>query len=104
MGSAYDHTIEGEDGDERALRRILGERLRMHRKARGMTMVNLGQIAHCSQSFLSKVEAGNIIPFIPMLLRLARALDITPSSLFGETGQSFGDQTEGRLIVTEHDP
>ena len=91
MGSAYDPAFESGDADERALRRIIGERLRLHRKERGMTMVGLGRIAHCSQSFLSKVESGSIIPSIPMLQRLARALDVKPSSLCSETHQSFGD-------------
>ena len=67
-------------------------------------MVYLGRIAHCFQSFLSKVESGNIIPSIPMLQRLARALDIKPSLLCSKTYQSFGDQTDGRLIANEQDP
>ena len=41
-----------------------------------MTMVSLGKIAHCSQSFFSKVENESIIPSIPMLYRLARALGV----------------------------
>ena len=104
MGSAYDPAVESEDADHRALRRVIGERLSLCRKERGMTMVNLGRIAHCSQSFISKVESGNIIPSIPMLQRLARALDVKPSSLCSETHQSFGDQTDGRLIAREQDP
>ena len=48
-------------------------------------MAELCQIAHCSQGFLSKVENGSATPSIPMLERLARALDIMPSALLSET-------------------
>ena len=104
MRSAYDLATEREDSDERALRHVLGHRLRLCRKERGMTMVSLGKIAHCSQSFLSKVENESIIPSIPMLYRLARALGVKPSSLCSERDQSFGDQTSGRLIANAQDP
>ena len=67
-------------------------------------MVKLSHIAHCSQSFLSKLENGSITPSIPMLQRLARALDVKPSSLCCEIAQSLGDQTAGRLIAKEQDP
>lgn len=69
-----------------------------------MTMVELGKIAHCSQSFLSKVENGSIIPSIPMLIRIALALHVSPSSLLRDDDQSFGDQTAGRSIANEQYP
>lgn len=53
-------------------------------------MVTLGRMAHCSQSFLSKVENGSIIPSIPMLYRLASALDVKPSALLGESPRDPG--------------
>jgi transcriptional regulator with XRE-family HTH domain len=70
--------------DEQKLRVTLGRSLRKIRKEQGMTMVVLGRASQCSQSFLSKVENGGIIPSIPMLQRLARALGVKPSSLLGE--------------------
>jgi transcriptional regulator with XRE-family HTH domain len=53
-------------------------------------MVKLGQIAQCSQSFLSKVESGIVVPSIPMLIRIAVALEINPSSLCSECDHSLG--------------
>lgn len=60
-----------------------------------MTMVDLARIAHCSQSFLSKVENGSIIPSIPMLMRITTALDVKLSLILGEGHHSLGDQVAG---------
>lgn len=69
-----------------------------------MTMVKLGHVAQCSHSFISKVESGLLLPSIPMLYRLAQALDVKPSSLCEEADQSLGDQIGGRVIDTARDP
>lgn len=82
----------------------LGARIRQARKYRGLTTVDLGQTCHCSQSFLIKVEGGDLLPSLPMIYRLARALNIEPSSLQDRTAQSLGDQTEGAVIVRQQDP
>lgn len=79
-GTVFDIDIP----DEQKLRLTLGRSLRKIRKEQGMTMVVLGRASQCSQSFLSKVENGGIVPSIPMLQRLARALGVKPSSLLGE--------------------
>jgi transcriptional regulator with XRE-family HTH domain len=89
---------------EKDLYEILGRRVRQCRKDRSLTMVKLGKQAQCSQSFLSKVESGVIIPSIPMLQRIARALGVQPSSLLDNDVQSLGDQPVGRLIANEQEP
>lgn len=70
--------------EEQQLRRRLGDRLRQRRKERGLTMVVLAASAQCSQSFLSKVENGNLLPSLPMLQRLARALHVQLSHFLDE--------------------
>lgn len=104
MGSAYDPTPKTDDPDERPLREALGTRLRHIRKQNNMTMMVLSHRADCSQSFISKVENGGIIPSLPMLQRLARALGVQPSSLLDDDVQSLGDQAAGRPIVTAQEP
>ena len=104
MGSSYDPTPRHEDADDRILRGILSKRLRQCRKQNKLTMVMLGRRARCSQSFLSKVESGNLVPSIPMLYRLAGALDVAPSSLLREAAQSLGDQAADRWIESEQEP
>ena len=70
--------------DEQDLRQRLGRRLRRRRKERGLTMVVLAASAQCSQSFLSKVENGGLLPSLPMLHRLSRALDVEMSFFLDE--------------------
>lgn len=72
------------DCDEQQLRQRLGDRLRQRRKERGLTMVVLAASAQCSQSFLSKVENGSLLPSLPMLQRLARALQVKLSHFLDE--------------------
>jgi transcriptional regulator with XRE-family HTH domain len=103
MGSFYDPREEN-DVNEKKSNVTLEKRLRQCRKERGMTMVMLGRVAQCSQSFLSKVESGNIVPSIPMLYRLAYALDVSPRSLLSEAPQSLGDLIAGLSIAGEQDP
>lgn len=90
--------------DEKDLPITLGNCLRRMRKEQGMTMVVLGRASQCSQSFLSKVESGSVMPSIPMLQRLARALGVKPSSLLGEDVQTMGDQADERRTVMEQHP
>ena len=88
MGPMHDVLPRHDDADEQILRDTLKRRLRLCRKQRRMTMVMLGRVARCSQSFLSKIENGVIMPSIPMLHRLAFALDVKPSALLGEDVRS----------------
>ena len=73
-----------DEADDSGLRDRLGPRLRRCRRERGMTMVVLAASAQCSQSFLSKVEGGILLPSLPMLQRLSRALQISMSSLLDD--------------------
>ena len=75
MLSNHSEILVGPIGDEQALRSRLGARLRSLRKQRGLTMMVLANRAQCSQSLLSKVETGNLLPSLPMLQRLSRALE-----------------------------
>ncbi len=70
-----------EEDDDDGLRTRLGSRLRRYRKERGMTMMVLAASAQCSQTFLSEVETGMLLPSVPMLQRLSRALQVSMSSL-----------------------
>ena len=83
MLSNHSPIIVAPIGDEQALRSRLGSRLRRLRKERGLTMMVLASRAQCSQSLLSKIETGNLLPSLPMLQRLSRALD-TDMSYFLE--------------------
>lgn len=94
--------------------RELGGRLRALRRTRGMTLVQLAEVAQLSHSFLSQVERSQATPSIGSLGRIALALGTSPIELLspvGTAGRSsvipttaaprgtYGDE-DARLLVT----
>ena len=59
----------------------IGSLVRSLRKARGWTMRSLADRADVSQPFISKLEAGQILPSITTLYALAAAFEISASAL-----------------------
>ena len=60
---------------------LLGERIRALRKARSLTLKQLGQSSDLSHAFLSQLERGLTTASITTLNRIARTLDTTISAL-----------------------
>ncbi len=60
------------DGDELAV--SLGQALREHRKARGLTLQQLADMCGLSQPFLSQLENGKAMPSLLALHQVAAAL------------------------------
>jgi HTH-type transcriptional regulator/antitoxin HipB len=58
------------------LRFELGEAVREQRTACGLSQDELGRRAGMTQSAVARFEAGGTVPTIPVLERLARALDL----------------------------
>jgi ribosome-binding protein aMBF1 (putative translation factor) len=54
----------------------LGRSVRQMREARGWTQGQLADAAHMTQSAVARFEAGGTVPTIPVLERLAHALDV----------------------------
>ncbi|TCP45764.1 XRE family transcriptional regulator [Tamaricihabitans halophyticus] len=63
----------------------LGRRIRSARKERGLTSVELADLAGVSQGLISQVENGRSDPSLETLRRLAEALDLPLFDLFQET-------------------
>jgi transcriptional regulator with XRE-family HTH domain len=61
----------------------IGLRLRRARLAKGMRMRDLAQEVGCDESMISKIEAGKVMPSLPMLDKMVRALDRDMASFFG---------------------
>ena len=61
---------------------LLGRHIRLLRKNRGLTLLELAQEAGCSESMLSKVENGKGNPSINVLHSISRALGTNMGSLF----------------------
>jgi transcriptional regulator with XRE-family HTH domain len=77
--------------DEAAtLHAVLGARLRHARRMAGLTLLQLAQKAHCSDSLISKIEKGNATPSLATLHRLAVALDTNIAALTSPAEPSSG--------------
>lgn len=69
-------------GSTERARGPLGQEIRRRRLDAGLTLVQLAERAELSQPFLSQVENDRSQPSMVSLVRIARALDTTPQSLF----------------------
>ena len=56
---------------------LLGPRLRERRNELGKTLAALAREADLSTGYLSSIETGASIPSLPVLARIARALEVT---------------------------
>src|ERR1700737_5100315 len=61
----------------------VGDRLRRARLSKGLRMRDLAQAVGCDESMISKIEAGKVLPSLPMLNKMVRALDRDMASFFG---------------------
>jgi transcriptional regulator with XRE-family HTH domain len=71
----------------------LGARIRHARLAKGTPQQALADLAGCSKSMLSKIESDRVVPSLPALQRIARALEIDLAMLFVAT------TTEGDIVA-----
>lgn len=76
----------------------IGPFIRDLRKARGMTMTDLAARTGFSQGFLSKVENSKSAPSVSTLIKIANALDVRLSHIFGE----FESETTLTLVKKNH--
>ncbi len=67
--------------DERAAGARLGSHIRMLRKTRGLTLVQLAERTELSHPFLSQLERGLAQPSLGSLRRIAIALETSPIEL-----------------------
>ena len=75
-------------------RRQLGSRIRQLRLERHFTQSTLAELAETDQAHLARVERGERWPSVPLLYRLADALETDVAGLFrqdGETAEALRD-------------
>lgn len=82
MKASANLTTASTDLDES--RRRLGSKLKLARQTKGLTLRSLADKADCSESLLSKIENGKVLPSLPMVHRLVRVLETNISWLFEE--------------------
>lgn len=82
---------------EYATPETFGQRLARIRKERGLTQVELAQKVGIIQSIVTSYEVGRLRMHPEMVVRMARALDVTTDELLGnKTSRPLG---EGKLTL-----
>ena len=61
-------------------RKLLGKRINMARKDRGMTSERLSDACHTNATYLRQIEGGTKIPNLPVLVSPCEALPPCPGS------------------------
>jgi len=69
---------------------MLGVRVKHARLVAGLTMTQVAQRAHCSESLISKIESGQATPSLAMLHRIAVSLETNISALTTEEAPDEG--------------
>ena len=83
----------------------IGGRLKHARMLSGVLMRELAAKVDCTESMISKIESGRVMPSLPMLQRLVEALGRDLASFFGSDPSSPGViQRNGQRPVTTTDP
>ena len=81
-----------ESGEE--LLAVLGLRLRELRRTQSLTLEMLAQRAQVSRAMISKIERGEKMPTVGILVRIATGLNVSLSALLGEQAQSAAVQLQ----------
>lgn len=77
---------------------LIGQRLKQLRLERGMTQVELAQEAGLHQSVLSECERGDVRLHGALVVRLAKALQVSTDALLGLEKAPTGPRRSGRLL------
>ncbi len=107
MGHAAPAEASGKDtgGVGAAADLQIGARLRHARILKGMLMRELALRCACTESMISKIENGRVMPSVPMLQRLVGALSLDLSAFFGLDPTSPGViLRDGQRSITLTDP
>lgn len=86
--------------------RVLGNKVRIFRVERGLTLGQLAEMTNLSASYLSTIERGLKKPSIPALKQISEALNVSPALLVQSidekfTGEKLRFLREGRGLTIE---
>lgn len=68
--------------NEKKLKKIIGNRIRLFRNKLSLTQEELGERSGVSWKFIGEIERGNANPSLEVLSKISEALGITLSELF----------------------
>ncbi|HHW42565.1 MAG TPA: helix-turn-helix transcriptional regulator, partial [Desulfotomaculum sp.] len=64
----------------------LGDKIRLLRAEKNLSLQDLAARAGISLSYLSEIERGTVYPALSTLKRIAEGLDVSPTSIMGQEG------------------
>ena len=70
------------------LAKILGQRIRNYRTAKGLSQEKLAELAGCHPTYIGQIERGEKNATIESMEKIATALQISLSTLFEKIGQA----------------
>ena len=82
---------------EEEMNAIIG-RIRKIRIEKGISQLELANIANFSQSFLANVESGKKKPSVLTILRIADALNVNPREFFSENTSNSAEDIKKQII------
>ena len=77
------------------MEKYIGSKIKEKRKNQNLTIANLSIKTGLSESLISRVEKGNVVPSINTLRKLARGLNVSITEFFMDEK----DLSEDRLVV-----
>ena len=83
----------------------LGKRIAKRRKQLGLTQIQVNELAGLSDKYLSNIETDRSIPSIDVLIRICKALSVTPDYLLVGTlikeNMELSEKTSDKSNKTE---
>lgn len=74
--------------------KVLGQRIRNHRNARGLSQEKLAELSGCHSTYIGQIERGEKNATIESIEKISSALRISLSTLFEKLGEVAGDETD----------
>jgi len=84
--------------DEEKQLKFVINRIKEIRTQKRISQLELSTISNLSQSFLASIEKGKKQPSVLTLLRIAKALDVSPKAFFPEIKTKSKEETKEIIV------
>jgi len=81
------------------IKELIGRRIRELRKARGLTIERLAELAHIGEKYLGDIERGKENPTVATIEKLARALEVQMHQILHYEHVLAGEKNLRRRII-----
>ena len=82
------------------MKKLLGERIKEIRKARGLTQAELAEIINVDPKYISKIETSNGRPSLDVLENISSALQVEMSVLFETSHLKTKNELDKEIVKT----